>query len=442
MNQQLYISLFIGLAMILFASGCSDETPATGATKPDSTIVEGIFIEIATRDGDTEEGDGEGAGDNNEGEEDDEEEKWIDEDANLTDEEKIAKYAIVTPRFDENTVIFLSQYGSRTTPFQSDDLIYDYKYYENPDANWDKGYNFTPNDYLNPLEWFKIGNSGTYFSSFWLFALYFPERNTLPLREENGMKLFSVERDQSTIENLKKSDVLGAYHSTQELFNRLRFKMYHLMTYLRIRLYVPVYDEETKTGYYDDALVLAQLNNVTSDFAIEWSYLRFSDEAGPQLSALSGTDNIIMYQHPLENGATSREPVRIPYREYIPQGYFDQHIKGDYDWVRVYDFSVLMPVQKGIIDEDGNEIQFNMTDFLTFEFKSNAGAQKLYTFNATNTNGQNNNVLNLTQGTFQMLELYVPRVGNQVIYLGSTLHGWKQYTSSFPMQQQKEEEVD
>ena len=239
-------------------------------------------------------------------------------------ESSIAPYEIpFSTIFDENSVIFVSQQTNQTVPFKTSDAIYPYGYKKdyipnpNPGEDWydDNVYNFTPiSD--NPLEWFKIGNTGSYLSGFYLYALYFPTQNEINQREENGNILYHVEGDQSTLENLTKSDILGAFHSSPTLFSRLSFRLFHLMTYVGVRLYVPVYDENTKTGYYDDALISASLENVSPEFSIQWTHVINSDLDGPRVNPTQGTEKIKMYQHPLRVGITKREIVKIEYESF------------------------------------------------------------------------------------------------------------------------------
>lgn len=344
-------------------------------------------------------------------------------------------YIPFTLSLDNNSVVFISQQTENIPAFQTDTLIYTYSYTDpQEEINWDEGYNFAPDNQDDPLEWYKIGAGGSYHGGFALYALYFPIENNIRQNEENGMITYSVMQDQSTLENLIKSDILGAYHSSPTLFTRLRFRLFHLMTYVRIRLYVPVYNAGSKTGFYDDALVEANLNNVTPDFAIEWSAYRSSDTEGPAIAALHGDGNIIMYQHPLPDGVTEREPVQIKYKDYVPEDYFEQPIVGDYDDVRVYDFSVIMPMQKGELDENGDEISYTSTNFLNFLLRSNSGAVNTYYFNQSMSANSTGSNLELKQGNFQYMELYVPRVGNKIIYVGGKVNPWNHRTTSFPLQ--------
>ena len=342
-------------------------------------------------------------------------------------------------KFDANSVVFVSQQTETRYPYQKPEQIYAYKFMEDAEADWEDGYNFTPLDLDDPLEWFKIGNGGTYRNGFALYALYFPLQNEISQRTEGGKIIYSVQQDQSTLENLIKSDILGAYHSTPTLFTRLRFNLFHLMTYLRIRLYVPVYDSTSKTGYYDNALISADLDKTTTDFAIQWSIIPSSDSSGPVISPLSGDGTIEMYMHPVEDGE-DRELKSIKYTDFIPKDYFEQPIEGDYDNVRVYDFSVIMPMQKNTTDENGKDQAYAQTNFLNFFLRSNSGATNKYYFNQTLKANTTNNNIQLNQGVFQFMELYVPRVGNKVIYVGGTLTPWSHHFTSLPLHNEDDNE--
>lgn len=415
------VNILIGLLLVFFWSCKEEKGPSFDS---EENVIEKITVSMATRDQDDTAGNGDA--DNKDTEEEEEEEIFDPK-----------KYEVPFDlEFDSKSVVFLSQQTASTAPFKTSSDIYAYRYIEDSEATWEEGYNFTPRDLDNPLEWFKIGNTGSYLGGFQLYALYFPKETEIPQRVENGNIYYSVQQDQSTLENLIKSDILGAYHSTPTLFTRLNFRLFHLMTYLRIRLYVPDFDKDSKTGFYDDALVSASVENATPEFVIEWGAIRSPDSEGPAISPLAGEGNIIMYYHPLKPGVEKREIYEIEYENFVPNDYFDQPLEGKYDRVRVYDFSVLIPMQKGTLNEDGTESSFTQTDFLSFNIKSNSGAITKYVFNQSKTANSTGSNLQLTQGNFQYMELYVPRVGNRVIYAGSKLNQWSHRATSFPLTDQ------
>ena len=414
--------LFVAITMAGMLS-CSDDEKSLGNKSDRSSVVDRITVSIESRAGEPQDDEDEG------------------------DEQEILSPDLLLPEgytleFDENSVIFVSQQTQLIPAFQTEDAIYDYKFIvDSEDANWDEGYNFTPRNLADPLEWYKISNRGTYGGYFTLFALHFPRRDEIKQRTVDGKIVYSVEEDQSTLENLIKSDVLGAYHTTSELFNRLRFRLFHLMTYLRIRLYVPVYNEEKKTGFFDDALISANLVNANPEFAVDWGAKMTSDEEGPAISAVAGDGNIKMYKHPLKDGE-ERTPVPIKYADFLQTGFFDQEIDGDEDMVRVYDFSVLIPRQVSVLDEDGNPQNFAESEFLNFILRSNSGAENKYIFDQSMKNEENSSFLNLTPGVFQYMELYVPRVGNKIICMKATLKPWNHHETSLPLGGKDEEEGD
>lgn len=352
--------------------------------------------------------------------------------------------------FDESTILQVSQQAVNIPPFQTEDAVYDYEYissYVAPENAWDDDecYNFTPYRNGEPLEWNKISDRGSYNGSFALYCMYFPLDNHIrSIINDAGAINYSVMEDQSTVDNLKRSDILGAYHSTPEIFSRIRFRLFHLMTYLRIRLYVPVYDDTKNTGYREDALRYATLDNVTPYFAIDWGINRSSDEQGPVVSPLSGDGRITMYQHPLPEGQTKREIEELRYADYLPKDYYDQGIEGDYDKVRAYDFSVIIPKQKGTV-VDGKETNFPDTEFLNFYLRTNAGGTTRYYFTQSfmgsvndSSSGASSGTLEIEQGVFQYLELYVPRVGNQVVFVGATVNPWNRMSTDMVLKEQQE----
>lgn len=413
------------ILVLLIGISCSDEVKYDNSVEEENLRIDRItvFMENLTRtDEDLEEGNDKEGDDNDD----------PSDDFNLYD------YIPFTISFDNNTPIFVSQQTETMPAFQQDDVIYTYSLMEETDeTSWEEGYNFAPDDEDDPLEWYKILAGGTNKGLYTLYALYFPKETKLRQTEVDGQIRYSVMQDQRGPSNdpynpinLIKSDIFGAYHATGLLFTRLRFRLFHLMTYLRIRLYVPVFDVNSKTGFFPEALMSASLDHATPEFAVEWSTLGTSDASAPAISPLEGDGEIVMYQHPLDPEA---EPIEIKYTDFIPKGYYEQPIEGDYDKVRVYDFSVIMPMQKGSIDESGQEINYSETDFLKFNLKSNSGASVNYYFNqslSANSTGSN---LDLKQGNFQFLELYVPRVGNKILLVSGNVNPWLHRTTSVVM---------
>lgn len=408
--------LFFPLFLLLFISCRNDEEVSLQEDQRGTLDQIKVIIAIRGEDGDIEDTD------------DLPDDEETDEEVITTsdfDPKELMPYSL---GFDENSYIFLSQQTRTATAFQSDDLIY--KYYYNPigdEIDWENGYNFSP-DKNEPLEWFKIGNAGVNSSGFSLYALYFPNETEISARTlkktgDNGATTikYYVNEDQSTIEGLMGSDILGAYHSTDRLFSRLTFRMFHLMTYLRIRLYLPVYRDDLETGFREGALDHATLTNVTKYFGIDWEATPSSDTKAPAVFKPDENETefqtIKMYQHPLPDGEIEHKKIKLEFKNYLPDKYYDQGLGEGVteDEVRYYDFSVLIPQQP---------TKSLNSEFLNFYIKSNSGAVYRYYFKQSLFANSIYSDLTINPGTFQYMQLYVPRVGNSVISLNATVLPW------------------
>lgn len=413
------------LLNIFLLPSCKEDNnmSAQGATAGEDNVIGHIGVRLAER----------GEGENPDG------------NANTSDGGSVADTKVYpfempfSPEFDSRSVIFVSQQTSQTAPFRTIDAIYPYQYkpdYEstgNKEDDWyDEVYNFTPLS-ENPLEWFKIGNTGSYLNGFSLYALYFPLQQEMTWKEENGNITYSVEKDQSTLDNLIKSDIMGAYHSSPTLFSKLNFRLFHLMSYVGVRVYVPVYNETKKTGFYDGALQAAFMENANNEFGIEWNVTIHSDDAGPKIKSNASQEKIKMYLHELPAGVKERPVVPINYKDFVYEGFFDQGLDDDIDYVRVYDFSVLLPMQDYSESFSTEDSESNYLDIMSFVLRSNSGAETYYYFNQSTMKDQDNNHVQLNQGYFQYLELYVPRIGNKVVYAGAVLESWGEHSASFPL---------
>lgn len=412
---------------------------------------------------------------------------------------------ILLPEFVvDQSNLYVSQKTKKSNPFQDPEIedstpTYKYVYYYNPNADWEKGFNFKPvtdddNQIEQPdgttvngnaLNWDDVGQNGSFGNGYSLFAMYYPVDNVPKLK---------VQTDQSTLENLMMSDIMGAYHSTSALYSRVRFRMFHLMVYLKVNLYVPVFrDDMTKggkqqnsSGYLRGDLTKAEVVHSFTDIGMEWGAIRGSDTApkvvsvyykeddstGERLDETSPTfledyltlPDIQMYSHGRKSdtmdGATEPEPEPEPQPEPNPdQNTGDggdtgdtgnagdggiwpvkkmEHIKLSdfltdeilkiqpmdpeedneyYDDVYVYSFSVIIPAPYSIFTEQ-------KPGFLRFTFKMGDLPSKRYYFNGNFTKGNTNEGIALAQGNVQIMNLYLPRKGNEIILVEADVKEW------------------
>lgn len=331
---------------------------------------------------------------------------------------------IITDGFTEGDKLYISQMGPSTDPnFVDKNLplpylyIYEYKKDADEEANWNSGYNFSCQKDRFPIDWDDVKNVGSVGNAFSMYAMFFPGDNEPRVKEDDGKVLFNVEKDQTggkedvyDKQNFIKSDIMGAYHATSSLYTRLRFRLFHLTTYLRVTLYVPVFrssgDDMKFSGYEPGAVKGAFVMNAMTDFSIEWRANRSSDTEAPLVQQLSNAErsDIRMYMH-----KPTEEISEIKVNGY----YKDSDVNEDEDEVRVYNFSVLFPTQT-----------FG-DNFLCFVLESpDDDSYKYYYFSASQIVGDSGNY-GLTQGTLQQLFLYLPRRTNETILVGAKILPWK-----------------
>ena len=334
------------------------------------------------------------------------------------------------------SLLYISQLGNTINPNFNDDTsdndnLYIYTYYDNQAANWNTDFNFKAirsKGYLHsPIEWSKIKERGSVGNAFSFYALHFPVKNKVR---------FSVEKNQKDIDDFRKSDIMGAYHATSSLYSRMRFRLYHLMTYLRVTLYVPVYkepedpadDKSQSTGFKAGAVKNAFLKDVYTDFNIGWRVNRSSDNDAPfVMSTGNKTDYVFMYEHESNNNNIKT----IDVKEFYGQGNLDK------DDVYVYNFSVLVPTQTIA----------NTDQFMQFQLLPAGSGRDDEEFNKEKTELTNyyfqtsqlmegSNTFQLTQGALEHLTLYLPRTGNDVILVGAKIVNWKDASSDMTVTKQ------
>lgn len=349
-----------------------------------------------------------------------------------TDEDDPAS-PIITDKFKEGDLLFFSQLPQLGIPNFTDDptaLNYQYIYQYSPDndANWSSGYNFKVKEGRLGFDWDNVISVGPNGNTFKFFGFFFPG---------SPDPVWSVKTDQTGGDanpydksNFISSDIMGAYHATSAIYTRMRFRLFHLMTYLMVKIYVPVYDGTANdydnlsySGFNEGALQGAYVLNAFTDFKIEWAASKSSDTEAPLVQADDSKprQNIKMYRHDINESEVTQIDV-TPYYGGKVEG-----IENNLDYVRTYQFSVLFPTQNV------------SNNFLCFALTTPGGDTKYYYFNPEWIIGGDGLLFGLTQGTLQQLNLYLPRKTNQTILVGAKIIPWKEAETDMTVNKQTNE---
>lgn len=329
--------------------------------------------------------------------------------------------------FPPSTLLYISQLSNISEPNFKEDAknnLYVFQYVKNPEANWDENYNFERKEGSDTLTWTKIKQTGSVGNGFSLYAMTFP-----------GNKItFKVNKDQTGSgndpydqDNFNNSDILGAYHATSTLFTRLRFNLFHLMTYLKVTLYVPDYKDNTNeggqssySGYKEGALEAGYVLNAYENFTIEWRANRSSDTEAPLTYGTGNSTSIKMYMHEPVNDVISLNNVK---------DYFENSLLSE-DTVRAYNFSVLFPARS---ETDKTTIS------LCFFLRNIDNQMKYYYFES----GQiTTGFYSPVQGTLQQLYLYLDRNDNSAILVGAKILPWGNSSTDMTVTEEKPESID
>lgn len=321
--------------------------------------------------------------------------------------------------FGEGSIIYVSQMGTYDGPNFTQGAptnLYQYQWYENEGAQWENDqYNFEAVG--DPISWNTVKNNGQVGNSFSLYGMYFPVNQTIR---------FNVETNQTLLENFRISDILGAYHSTSSLYTRLRMRFFHLMVYLKVTLYVPVYqinaNGDESTGYEEGALTNAYVIQPFVDFNVDWRANRTSDTEAPLVTMNSGTSksNIYMYLH--SGSGTDTEVITVS--SYYNGG-------SDTDTVRAYEFSVLFPPQSF----NGNILCFQLQTPGQQNGAPDSSNAINYYFSSSQLTTETND-FRFVQGTLQHLSLYLPRHANETVLLGAEIIDWTEASTGMTVVEQ------
>lgn len=337
---------------------------------------------------------------------------------------------IIIDSFNEQSRIYISQMGASVDPNFTDldknaaSYCYIYQFFENEEAIWEYEYNFKTVEDRNPIDWIKVRSLGSVGNAFSFFSFYFPNNESAD---------FSVKLDQTGDDpegedqtNFKVSDIMGAYHATSALYSRLRFRLYHLMVYIKVTLYVPVYESTVNnsdynySGFNENAIVGAYVLNAYPGIQIEWHANRSSDIDPPLTQPTGKKSNIAMYFHKPDNEVYPLTGLQ----QYYPAG------DKDTDQVRAYNFSVLIPGQS-----------FDKDDFLCFVLRDTDGEYRYYYMNSNSLVGSTGE-LGLIQGTLQQIYLYVPRKTNETILIGANILPWSNGVTDMTVTKDKEDTLE
>lgn len=326
---------------------------------------------------------------------------------------------IITEQFQVGDKLYFSQLPPTgtpnfTDPESTDNPLYIYSY-DGRQAEWSDGYNFSlpeedAKNGTSPIfDWRTVKEIGSVGNAFSLYAMYFPGDNNYRLDIQTDQR--GPEENRYDTSNFVKSDIMGAYHATSSLYTRLRFRLFHLMVYLKIKLYVPVFESEKKdgdfsySGFNEGAVQSAQVLNVSTQLNIEWRANRSSDTEAPLTQQATGPKaTIFMYGH--EPDETNIETIDIA-------DYYTNEPYGE-DRVRTYEFSVLFPMQT---------VGDNFLCF-TLQSPNSENDFRYYYFSGSQIVGDKSDSYGLTQGTLQELHLYLPRKTNETVLIGAKILPW------------------
>lgn len=311
---------------------------------------------------------------------------------------------------DGRSVILISQRGTSlsidfndtTFDLEGNEIpnqnLYKYVYYTNDAADWDNYYNFQPSG-NRALNWDYMTNNRLN-GEYALGALFYPVDYKV---------LNSVEQDQSILENLQRSNILGAWHRTQDIKSRLKFRFFHLMEAIRVQLLIPVWDPADNSGFGEDAAKSGDMLSMITDFDVDWSLNKSSEQAPEVHYKIDGVEprDIRMYLESVDNTVRN-----IKYSD----------ITTDFpeleESVRTATFVVLFPPQQPV----------NNGPAMRFKLETMGGMEKSYVWNTSLLYG---NPLVSAGGRVNNLILYLPRKENNAILIKAHILDWVDADSSF-----------
>lgn len=381
---------------------------------------------------------------------------------------------LLSTTFPDGSLIFISQLGQTVSPKfpltynPETQNFYAYQYNGNQNATWEEGYNFNLAPNSSPIEWDKIRGYGSVGNTFNLYSLYFPSgvigpNGTVSNVVSNYPDVYAVTEWQNsrTYWEMKNYDVMGAYHATSSAYTRLTFRFFHLMVYVRVTLYVPVYDPETNTGFTESAFGYSRFTtstnvrdllpciaigcsnehgtqrNLSRFWTIDYNANRSSDREGPLVRTVISSQNspygdsrANFFMHPWGIGdshdAYFEEMTLTNVKDFYPNA------DSNTDRVRKYEFTAIIPPQEISgellfmhLKKPGVDASIPPQDLSKDQLKN-------YYFSVNQlVSGKND--ISFTSGTMNHIELYIPRKANDVVKVKAQILPWTETFSDMTL---------
>ena len=388
----------------------------------------------------------------------------------------------------DGSLLYIAQYNSSTSPKFPGDVakngdewnfenikdnypnIYIYRYQANPNATWQHEYNFIPHEKSKAIDWRSVRQFGSDGNAFKFYAYFFPGGKPSQADSSDGKKRYwHVGQWQSTYDysNNWSKDIFGAYHATPSLYSRMRFKLFHLMCYVRVTLYVPV--EEPIYDTKDDSTVIgysgfgdnAFENNDGSFGGSKGQPGIYIGERSPKVLAIvynvnysanptSDTAPLVTPGYASDGYNTSSNPASVNmylHRELdgvgkngeseifeIDISKFKKSLDKDEkpkERVRRYEFSGIIPPQlqsKILSSDNSNILTLILKTFGTPPYDeddtSNKEGTKMYYLKPSSLNLKKGDI-SFSQGELMHYYLYVPRSGNNTLVIKANVLPWE-----------------
>lgn len=213
--------------------------------------------------------------------------------------------------------------------------------------------------------------------------------------------------DQSKKENFLASDILMAFHSTQEFGKRISLKFWHVLAMLRVKVCVPKYDRATNTGFEKGAL---------SDVVLSELYTSFSFDYDQNL-----TSNAIPVVVPniKENDPIANIKMFALYdTEKLSSGIKEETIDGRDCYV--YSFAAILPVQQ--IKDDKILLRLNL--------KTVDGLSKNYRYNPISNN------ISFESGKITDLKLTFKEEANEAFLIKAEIKPWEKAETDMSLEKE------
>lgn len=227
----------------------------------------------------------------------------------------------------------------------------------------------------------------------------------------------TVSINQNKSEEFLASDILMAHHvqGSEDVGKKVALKFFHVLSMLKIDIYVPKYDAATNTGFPKDSLSDVVLPNLYTKFKFDASSSVSSDAAPTVTTEKENQATISMLS--LDDAGLTK----------IEEGNDSGKGEGEAHNCYIYHYAAILPVQ-AIGDN---------TELIRLKLKTKDGISKAFSYKPKPAGGSQSNI-SFEAGKITNLKLAINEEGNKAFLIKAEVQPWEDARTDMSLEKEEE----